>query len=127
VNRVDLAIPVDAIAAGSWHTCAIAGGAVWCWGSDDAGQVDMLHPPSPERTLPVQVPGITGAFQITAGMEHTCATTAEGVVCWGDDRFGQLGDAPSELPTSAPVSALVLRSRRRRRGGPTSITLVRSL
>ena len=66
------------LAVGARHACAMgAGGAIHCWGADDAGQ---LHAP--------QIAGLrTGAF-LAAGRDFTCvADPAGGIACWGDVPF----------------------------------------
>lgn len=83
---------------GRRHMCSLRyDGTVWCSGKNNRGQLGQ--PPNQDRTpVPVQVMGaggqpLTGITAIGAGREHTCALRADtGVVCWGHDMQGQLGD-----------------------------------
>jgi alpha-tubulin suppressor-like RCC1 family protein len=52
--------------------------------------------------------GARGATQIAAGRSHACAVTAERkAICWGDNRYGQLGHATkAESETPVRVSRL---------------------
>ncbi len=88
-----------AIAAGSFHTCAILDtGDVRCWGNAHRGQlgygdtVRIGDNETPGSVGPADLgPGRT-ATAITAGSDHTCAILDTGRVrCWGDGDFGQLG------------------------------------
>jgi alpha-tubulin suppressor-like RCC1 family protein len=89
-----------AVAAGGQHTCAlVSGGAVACWGDNSAGQLGSTaggsgsNVSSTFTSVPVPVPGLSGVKQIAAGYKHTCALLATGgVVCWGDNSSGELGD-----------------------------------
>jgi alpha-tubulin suppressor-like RCC1 family protein len=87
---------IGSVAAGGSHSCAVVGGAAWCWGSDASGQLGNGGSGSAAQASPVQTgyrTPLTGASQITAGTSHTCVTTtAGGAYCWGDDTFGQLGN-----------------------------------
>lgn len=59
------------------------------------------------RGTPVVVPMPGGAIvlDVSAGEGHTCAVLAGSTVaCWGDDRFGQLGDGV--LADQGPVAPL---------------------
>lgn len=89
---------VTAIDAGWSHTCARkSNGTVWCWGLDSSFQLGV--PETLElcngqrcRTTPVQVTGLGGAVEVSAGESHTCARRSDSTVwCWGSDQYGQLG------------------------------------
>lgn len=93
--------PIQA-AVGERHSCALdREGAVWCWGSNERGQLgtgDVF-----ERTVATKVPGISDAVQVTAGEHHTCALLAGRTVsCWGEGEFGVLGQG-STLDSFTPV------------------------
>jgi alpha-tubulin suppressor-like RCC1 family protein len=84
---------VAAVAAGRYHTCAVtSGGALWCWGRNDYGQLG--DGTTTRQLTPVAVSGLgSGVATVAAGSYHTAAVTSGGAVqCWGDNRFGQLGD-----------------------------------
>jgi alpha-tubulin suppressor-like RCC1 family protein len=99
----------DQIAGGMFHTCGLTtSGSIYCWGSDYYGQLgngdyqgDSLVP------VPVTAGGIDGGKSISrlmSGSEHNCVMTANGnVYCWGEDRFGQLGDEETSLESHYPV------------------------
>jgi alpha-tubulin suppressor-like RCC1 family protein len=84
---------VTALAAGGTSVCALAAdGAVYCAGESGVG--DGVRRPG---GVIVRVPGIDDAKTIVAGNpllgSHACALRATGgVVCWGSDEYGQLGD-----------------------------------
>jgi alpha-tubulin suppressor-like RCC1 family protein len=83
------------------HRCALLpGGTVKCWGFNRQGQLGDGSTDEGTPT-PVDVVGLTGATQVTAGEVHTCALMLGGTVkCWGDNSFGQLGDRTTTGSTS---------------------------
>jgi Domain of unknown function DUF11/Regulator of chromosome condensation (RCC1) repeat len=114
-----------AISAGASHTCAIsASGAVFCWGSDSAGQLgDGGAIPGPDTSAPpatpVSLPGGQRAIAISVGREHTCAVLASGAVsCWGRDVEGQLGDGGPNTALAAPPAVPVALP-----GGQTAVAI----
>jgi hypothetical protein len=85
------------MAAGRTHTCAIRpGSAVECFGPVDVGGQLGGKPPTPQDTT--TVPLTVGATRIAAGTDHTCAIVGGGVVCWGINDFGQLGNGTTAFP-----------------------------
>ncbi len=84
------------LTAGDRHTCAlIEGGTIRCWGEGFFGQLGYGVPDSvgndelPVEIGPVGLPG--AALTIHAGEAHTCARFDDGVRCWGQNYYGQLG------------------------------------
>ena len=92
-----------AIAAGDSHTCMIRepDGSIWCWGRNNQGQLG--NGSIVDSTLPVEVPGLSGARSVVAGREFTCALVGEEVLCWGANDSGQLGDN-SNTPSRDPIA-----------------------
>lgn len=84
---------VVSVSGGDSHTCAITvGGAVWCWGYNQQGQVG--DGTVANRLTPTPVTGLSsGVASVSAGWTHTCAVTNQGqALCWGLNSNGQLGD-----------------------------------
>ena len=92
--------------SGAPSACAIvAGGAVKCWGRNFLGGVG--NGSVENASSPVSVVGLeSGVTKLASGTWFNCALTVGGAVrCWGDNRFGQLGDrqpgwrtAPRDVP-----------------------------
>jgi cysteine-rich repeat protein len=99
-DAADSSIPVDVtglppgvaqIAAGQDHTCALAGGEVYCWGEAAFGNLGQNDEVDSDTAL--LVPGLAGVVQIAAGYNYACALDGAGDMwCWGESTAGQLGD-----------------------------------
>jgi len=109
------------IAAGFAHACAVVsqGGQVYCWGDNTTGELGPAAS-GPFSSLPVAVTGVSGvsapAFPWSpppvaaaggvagtppANFGHSCASSSGGLVCWGANGSGQLGDG-STIQSAAP-------------------------
>jgi alpha-tubulin suppressor-like RCC1 family protein len=90
-----LSDPVRAVFGGVGHTCALLiSAAVECWGANQYGQLGDGG--TAGSFVPVPVGGaLTAAAQVTAGAFHVCALAygSGEIYCWGEDQYGQLGDA----------------------------------
>lgn len=98
-------LDVTQIAVGDEHSCGLLGsGEVYCWGSDQWGQLGDGSSTTNGGFSPVQVSGLPAAVvQIASGARFSCALTQTGsVYCWGLNNSGQLGDG-SNLARSAAV------------------------
>jgi alpha-tubulin suppressor-like RCC1 family protein len=92
----DLTRHAVAISLGGSHACVLTtAGGMMCWGSNYFGQVGNEAVPWNQPSPPVDVLGLTGGVTaISAGEFHTCALTAAGgMLCWGYNNSGQLGDS----------------------------------
>jgi alpha-tubulin suppressor-like RCC1 family protein len=70
----------SALAPGMTHSCAmVAGGTVYCWGSNDGGQIG--DGTTVGRPIPTLVPGTLGTAAIEAGDRHTCLLIGGTILC----------------------------------------------
>lgn len=91
VQVTDLTSGVSDIACGNYHSCAVQGGAVKCWGYNGYGALgDGTYE---DRYTPVPVVGLAGpAIAVSVGRLHSCALLEDGTIqCWGYNSEGQLG------------------------------------
>jgi alpha-tubulin suppressor-like RCC1 family protein len=90
------------VAAGWGHTCALTtAGGVHCWGNNEFGQLGYGQEAF-ERLTPVIIPELqSGVIGLSAAGGQTCALVLGGaVLCWGNNKYGQLGDGTSEIRRS---------------------------
>jgi alpha-tubulin suppressor-like RCC1 family protein len=73
------------------HTCGLrAGGALYCWGMGEHGQLGLGD--ADGRRAPTRVGQEDNWQEVAIGSFHTCGVRADGSLwCWGDDGRGQLG------------------------------------
>jgi hypothetical protein len=90
-QRMNSAVAFRDVAAGWFHTCALArDGRLYCWGRAIEGQLGLA------RIEPLLEPNRVAMPErwrsVTAGRFHTCGTDESGaVLCWGENASGQLG------------------------------------
>lgn len=105
----NLGAPAVSIAAGAFHMCAILqGGAVSCWGLNADGQVG-IGVISATQATPVATSPLQSAVSLEMGRDFTCAKALNGTVtCWGDNRYGQIGntDVGTDHPTPTTKTGL---------------------
>ena len=102
VDVLGLDSGVKAVAVSSGHTCAVtSAGGVKCWGANGDGKLGIgSNDPNFNSSVPVDVigPG-SGVTEVVSGYNFTCALRQDvwrfgepGVVCWGFNQHGFLGD-----------------------------------
>jgi alpha-tubulin suppressor-like RCC1 family protein len=99
------------ITAGGGHSCGIVtGGAAYCWGKDDIGQLgDDVFAGAPDESTPlaVEMPVGVSFRQIDAGQSTTCAvSTADQLYCWGAYDGGLPTAQANALPTACSYATL---------------------
>ncbi len=97
------------VSVGVNHTCAVASGALYCWGVNAYGQLGdgtLVN-----RLVPTKVAGLSASVtQVAAGDSHTCAALSTGAVkCWGFNLKGQLGNGTT-VDSATPVTVTGLSS-----------------
>ena len=119
--------PIVSVSAGHHHTlCVTAGGELWAFGRNDAGQCGVgadaprvISAPAWIAALSPDAPGNAGAgaiVSVAAGPRHSIAVTSEGAAyAWGAAEEGVLGHAYDAAarwrfwsrPSPEPVPRLV--------------------
>ncbi|MBI5289476.1 MAG: S8 family serine peptidase, partial [Chloroflexi bacterium] len=116
VDVINLGNAAAGLSVGGMYACVRtnAGGAK-CWGYNSSAQLGDGSIGN-NRTAPVDVlsapgsPPLSGVVAIAAGGSlsidaHTCAVTAQGVMCWGINGAGQVGDGTTTIRTT-PVDVI---------------------
>jgi alpha-tubulin suppressor-like RCC1 family protein len=98
-----------AIAGTDSTMCAVANGAVWCWGNNSAGTVGVGSVATTTYTVATPSLVTTGAIDL-AGSEGDTSTmcarlNAGGTLrCWGLNSSGQIGDGTKTTPQPTPTA-----------------------
>jgi hypothetical protein len=105
---------VTQVSAGGQHSCALTNnGKVSCWGFNSYRQLGNgttanSSEPVWENSSTLSAKAVT---QISAGFQHTCVTTTDGLVaCWGSNDYGQLGNGNTAVAFGAVWATIDLRS-----------------
>ncbi len=116
-TNVDSSIPVVTIPQGSgvtavatayFHGCAVVGGGLKCWGGNGYGQLGVGKEDVYGSRIPVTpIAAGSGVTAVATADTHTCAVVHGGVQCWGDNRYGQLGNVlvPGSSTVMQPIPA----------------------
>mgnify|MGYP002399958061 CR=1 FL=1 len=108
VDVTGLPGPVDQIALGLDHACALAADQVYCWGDGAYGQIGQGTEDDWDTAR--HVPGLPAVIvEVASGGNFSCAISDVGQMwCWGDALDGQLGNggptitANPEEPSPVP-------------------------
>jgi alpha-tubulin suppressor-like RCC1 family protein len=101
-------------ATNSNHTLALkSDGSVWAWGNNSWGQVGDGSSAN-NRTMPYQIPGLSGVVAIATDADHSLAVKSDGTVwTWGANNNYQLCDgtniqrnSPVQIPNFTGVVAI---------------------
>ena len=106
---------VTGVSAGINHTCAVASGKAYCWGSRAGSQVGDGVTSGTPIYVPKAVLEESGVLQgktisdIGGGSNRGCAITSDAIsYCWGTNGQGQLGDGTT-ISRNKPTESVFLR------------------
>ena len=98
-------VSTRSVVSGDHHICAIVGGATFCWGRNEYGQLGTGDVESSSR--PVRIVGDKGFASLAASGSTTCGLTYDGNVwCWGYGLTGELGNGTSGANSPVPMQVL---------------------
>ena len=84
---------VRAVSAGRHHSCAVVNDSLWCWGSNQSGQLGRsAHASMVLQPAEIISGGVSG---VAVGERHTCAIVHGALQCWGYNYHGQIGNGVS--------------------------------
>lgn len=97
---------VTDVALAEAHTCAIAGGRLFCWGDGSAGQLGLSG--TTQSSTSREVPLLGGvALQVATYFRHTCVLLTDGTVrCFGDNSQGQIGNGSTGGSVDTPTMVM---------------------
>ena len=93
----------EELEVGSYHTCALRSGRMYCWGINSNGRLG--DGTTTNRNTPVEVGGgYTDWIKTAPGYTTTCGMRSDySVYCWGEGSDGQIGDGTTNdrlVPTA---------------------------
>jgi alpha-tubulin suppressor-like RCC1 family protein len=97
---------VTDIDANRFGTCAVAGGEVYCWGTNSQGQCGVNSAQSPILS-PAKVANLPSPVQdLTSADDHGCAIAGSTGYCWGNGNKDELGTGGSPGWRNDPVTVV---------------------
>lgn len=90
------------------HSCAVVGGALFCWGSNDSGQLGTGEIGGNIRT-PTKASVVSGVVKsVAVTMGSTCVILAANgaLQCWGNNFEGSVGGGASRKPILEPITII---------------------
>jgi alpha-tubulin suppressor-like RCC1 family protein len=96
----------SAWAGGSaFHTCAVQGNALLCWGGNDKGQIGMGTIDANNATILTPTSALIATIaRAASSTDDTCAITVNGGLwCWGANDRGQLAQGSTGEPSPVPI------------------------
>lgn len=95
----------SAVSGGTYSTCGVTTtGAAYCWGNDLFGQLGNGTITNTNTPTPVAVAGGLSFTAVSAGIVSACGiATTSAAYCWGDNRYGQLGNGTTGVGSPVPV------------------------
>ena len=129
-NSTDPLTGIVQIGGSSTSPCALTvEGGVVCWGKGNDGHLGNNSNADKDHPVDVVASGtdstaLSGIVQISqsSASNHTCALTEEGgVVCWGKNNYGQLGDG-STANKNYPVAVVTSETVTTPLGGIVQVT-----
>ncbi len=94
----------QSVTTGSEHSCGVTtAGDAYCWGDGRSGRRGDGADSGDDVPTPMAVAGGLTFQSVTAGQDHSCGVTTAGeAYCWGDNRYGVLGDG-TDTDSNVPV------------------------
>ena len=103
---------VKSMGMGLKHTCAILeDDTLMCWGLDSYGALGNGNSDTSDKYTPqtITTPSDRKVVKVEPGATHTCILLDDGgVMCWGRDNVGQLGNGDTSDTIHAPSSNVEL-------------------
>ena len=107
--------PVTAVAAGRAHSAVLAGGRVWTFGANAAGQLGLGDTAARRRPHRVAAAALAAVTSAALGAAHSAFVAGGALWVCGSNSYGQLGLArtapvlsPTRLPLPGPVTGAAL-------------------
>jgi hypothetical protein len=98
-------MPFGTISAGDVGSCLVRKGSVYCWGSDQYGEIGNGTTGQPQPPLTAaNIPGAKYASIVSVGFGFVCAVAGGAVHCWGADNAVQVGNGSSMANVTTPYA-----------------------